>query len=356
MGLTDDEKFRGAAEEAILVRAGLSDKTEEAADLASHTLRDMARECLIRSGQRATGNPLAMIGRAMTTSDFPKILANTANKALLSGYEGDDNASWKTWCGTGSISDFKQLSIVRPSEMSDLKEVPEDGEYTYGDRDEAREQVQLATYGRLFSISRQAIINDDLGALTDIPKAHGEAAARKVCDCAYAVLTANAAMSDGIALFHADHGNLASTGGAPAIATLASAIAAMKIQKDIAGKRVLNIRPRFFVAPVALEGMCEQIFRSTLEGTQAKPGMINPYSGDYFTRVYDARLDPDSATAWYLAGPKDKTVKVFFLNGNQSPYLETKEGFDVDAIEYKVRIDCAAKAVDYRALYKNEGA
>jgi hypothetical protein len=240
--------------------------------------------------------------------------------------------------------------------MSDLKEVPEDGEYTYGDRDEAREQVQLATYGRLFSISRQAIINDDLGALTDIPKAHGEAAARKVCDCAYAVLTANAAMSDGIALFHADHGNLASTGGAPAIATLASAIAAMKIQKDIAGKRVLNIRPRFFVAPVALEGMCEQIFRSTLEGTQAKPGMINPYSGDYFTRVYDARLDPDSATAWYLAGPKDKTVKVFFLNGNQKPYLETKEGFDVDAIKYKVRIDCAAKAVDYRALYKNEGA
>jgi hypothetical protein len=355
MGATDEEKFRGAAEEALLVRAGISDKREEAADLASHTLRDMARECLIRSGQRPQGSPLAMIGRAMTSSDFPKILANTANKSLLAGYEGDDNSSWKTWCGTGSISDFKQLSIVRPSEMSDLEQVLENGEYTYGDRDETREQVQLATYGRLFAITRQAIINDDLGALTDIPRAHGEAAARKVCDCAYAVLTANANMADGTPLFHADHGNLAGTGGAPSITTLAAAIAAMKIQKDIAGLRVLNIRPRFFIAPVALEGSCEQLFRSTLEGTQASPNQINPYAGNYFQRVYDARLDGDDANGWYLAGPKGKTVTMFFLNGIQKPYLETKDGFEVDAVEYKVRIDCAAAAVDHRALYMNDG-
>jgi hypothetical protein len=290
----------------------------------------------------------------MTSSDFPKILANTANKSLLAGYDGEES-TWKAWCGTGSISDFKQLSIVRPSEMSDLEEVIEDGEYTYGTRDEEREQTRLATYGKLFAVSRQAIINDDLGALTDIPRAHGEAAARKVSDVAYAVLTANGNMSDGVAMFHSDHANLASSGGAPAISTLATAIAAMKIQKDIAGLRVLNIQPRFFIGPVALEGSCEQIFRSTLEGTQAKPNEINPYAGKYFTRVYDPRLDSDDAKAWYLAGPKGKTIVVYFLNGNQKPFLETREGFDVDAIEYKVRIDVAAKAVDYRALYKNAG-
>ena len=99
----------------------------------------------------------------------------------------------------------------------------------------------------------------------------------------------------------------------------------------------------------------EQLFRSTLEGTQAKPNQINPYAGNYFTRIYDPRLDLDSAAAWYLAGPKGKTVTLFFLNGNQKPFLETREGFDVDAIEYKVRIDVAGKAVDYRALYKNAG-
>jgi hypothetical protein len=92
-----------------------------------------------------------------------------------------------------------------------------------------------------------------------------------------------------------------------------------------------------------------------LEGTQATPNMINPYAGDYFQRVYDARLDGDDANGWYLAGPKGKTVTMFFLNGNEKPYLETKDGFEVDALEYKVRIDCAAKAVDYRALYMNDG-
>lgn len=353
MGATDQEKFRNAAEDALLFRAGISEDAKESEDLASFNLRDMARECLIRSGIRPKGNPLQMVGRAMTSSDFPKILANTANKSLLAGYDGEEN-TWKTWCGVGSASDFKTLSIVRPSEMSDLEEVIEDGEYTYGTREEEREQTQLATYGKLFAISRQAIINDDLGALTDIPKAHGEAAARKVTDVAYAVLTANGNMSDSVALFHSDHGNLAASGGVPAITSLATAIAAMKIQKDIAGLRYLNIQPRFFIGPVALEGSSEQLFRSTLEGTQAKPNEINPYAGNYFTRVYDPRLD-GSPKAWYLAGPKGKTVTLFFLNGNQKPFLETREGFDVDAIEYKIRIDVAAKAVDYRALYKNAG-
>ncbi len=355
MGATDQEKFRNAAEDALLFRSGISQDAKESEDLASYNLRDMARECLIRSGIRPTGSPLQMVGRAMTSSDFPKILANTANKSLLAGYDGEES-TWKEWCGVGSASDFKQLSIVRPSEMSDLEEVPEDGEYTYGTREEEREQTQLATYGKLFAISRQAVINDDLGALTDIPKAHGEAAARKVSDVAYAVLTSNGNMSDGVAMFHADHGNLAGAGGAPAIAALATAIAAMKIQKDVAGLRVLNIQPRFFIAPVALEGSSEQLFRSTLEGTATNPNMINPYAGNYFTRVYDPRLDMDNAATWYLAGPKGKTVTLFFLNGNQKPFLETREGFDVDALEYKVRIDVAGKAVDYRALYKNAGA
>ncbi len=354
MGDTDQEKFRHAAEDALLFRSGISEDAKESEDLASYNLRDMARECLRRSGIRPKGSPLEMIGRAMTSSDFPLILGNTANKSLLAGYDGEEN-TWKTWCGTGNASDFKTLSIVRPSEMADLDEIPEDDEYKYGSRDEAREQTQLATFGKLFKISRQAIINDDLGALTDIPRAHGEAASRKVSDVAYAVLTANSNMSDGVALFHATHKNLADPAGSPSITGLARAVAAMKVQKDIAGIRVLNIRPRFFIAPVALEGTCEQLFRSTLEGTQAKPSQINPYAGKYFTRVYDPRLDLDSVKAWYLAGPKGKTVTLFFLNGNQKPFMETKNGWNVDGVEYKVRIDVAGKAVDYRALQKNAG-
>lgn len=352
-GLTEGEKFRSAAQDAILVRGGLVMANEN--DLAALTLRELARECLIRSGQRSIGRNLPeMIGRALTTSDFPKILAASANKSLLMGYE-TSSETWMQWCATGNANDFKPHSVVRPSEMSDLEEVAEMGEYTHGERGEAQEQFQIATYGKLFAISRQAIINDDLGALTTIPQAHGEAAGRKVGDVAYVVLTGNETMGDGKALFHEDHSNLAGTGGAVGIATLAAGIAAMRKQKDILGLRSLNIRPQFFLAPVALEGTCEQLFLSNLEGTQAAPGKANPYAGNYFTRVYDPRLDDDDANAWYLAGPKGKTVTVFFLNGNQTPYLESREGFNVDGVEYKVRIDCGAKAVDWRAVYKNDG-
>lgn len=352
-GVTEGEKFRSAAQESILVRGGLVMATEN--DLASLTLRELARECLIRSGQRSIGSNLPeMIGRALTTSDFPKILAASANKSLLMGYE-TSSETWMQWCATGNANDFKTHSVVRPSEMSDLEEVAEMGEYTHGIRGEAQEQFKIATYGKLFAISRQAIINDDLGALTTIPQAHGEAAGRKVGDVAYVVLTENETMGDGVALFHSTHANLAGTGGAVSVGTLAAGIAAMRKQKDILGLRSLNIRPQFFLAPVALEGTCEQLFLSALEGTQAAPGKANPYAGNYFTRVYDPRLDDDDANAWYLAGPKGKTVTVFFLNGNQTPYLESREGFNVDGVEYKVRIDCGAKAVDWRAVYKNDG-
>ncbi|MCP4717551.1 MAG: hypothetical protein GY868_20715 [Deltaproteobacteria bacterium] len=81
----------------------------------------------------------------------------------------------------------------------------------------------------------------------------------------------------------------------------------------------------------------------------------NLYSGSYFTRVYETRLDDADPAAWYLAGPRGKTVVMFFLNGVQVPYLETQQGWSVDGTEYKVRIDAGAKAVDWKGLYYNDG-
>jgi hypothetical protein len=247
--------------------------------------------------------------------------------------------------------------MVRAGEMDDLLEIPEGDEYKYSAFSEAQEQYQIATFGRLFAITRQTIINDDLGALTDLPAKRGEAAARKIGDVVYAVLTANAAMGDGTALFHADHNNLLTDAAPTNVSALSAAISAMKLQKDISQKRRLNIRPRFFLAPVTLEGSCEQFFTSTglvyTGSTDATKAPNNPYAGNYFTRVYEPRLDDDSTTAWYLLGPRGKTVVVFFLNGIRTPYLETREGWTVDGVEYKVRIDVGAKAVDWRAMAKN---
>ncbi|MGA1846774.1 HK97 family phage prohead protease [Deferribacter abyssi] len=351
--LTDErDKFRSAATDSLLMRAGLApEKPAAGADeLMGYSLRELAREALRIRGERIPGNVMEMVGRALTTSDFPIILSDSANKSLLKGYE-EAEETWQKWCGVGSVSDFKIHTLVRPGEIDDLDEIPESGEYKHGKREETFEQYQIAKYGKLFAITREAIINDDLQALTDIPRAMGEAAARKIGDVVYAVLIANSVMGDGKPIFDAAHKNILTTGSVD-VSTIASAIALMKKQKDVSGKRRLNIRPRYFIAPVSLEGTAEQFFNSQFEGTQANPNKVNPYAGNYFERIYDARLDDDSETAFYLAGPKGKTVTVFFLNGIQTPYLESKQGWSVDGIEYKVRIECGAKAVDYRALVK----
>jgi hypothetical protein len=357
MGADSRDKFRSAAEGAILLRSGrtVGDDLVKlgARDLAGFTLMELARESLRMAGQPIYGNALEMIGRAFTTSDFPLLLANVANKALLEGWETQEE-TWQTWVAEGSVSDFKTHTAVRPGEVDSLDEIGEDDEYKYGSRAEQAESYKIATFGKLFKLSRQTIINDDLGALTDLPKEHGEAATRTVGDVVYAVLTANGNMGDGKALFHADHKNLL-TGAALDVTSLGAIEVAMGLQKDIGGKRRLNIKPVFFLAPLTLKPASEQFFATPVIGTQASPNVQNIYSGAYFTRVYEPRLDDASVKAWYLAARKGKTVKVFFLNGNKTPFLDTKQGWNVDGVEFKVRIDCGAKAMSWKGIAKNPG-
>jgi len=358
IGADERDKFRAAGEHALLLRSGkiqVASPAPGAQDLMGYSLREMARHSLVLAGQPTNGNVLEMVGRAMTTSDFPYLLSNVANKSLLTGWETAPE-TWQMWCGEGSLSDFKTSDLVSVSETEDLDQITEKQPYEYGKRSDAREQVQLVTYGKLFAISRQTIINDDLGGLTDVPMAHGEAAARKVGDLPYAVLTANAAMRDGVALFHADHGNLGTT-GVISETTTSEAIKKMKLQKDLLAKRRLNIRAEYFIAPATVEGAAE-IFFNSIQFAAASTAATrnNPYAGQRFQRIYEARLDDSSATAYYFAGPKGKTIIVYFLNGQKTPYMETKNGWSVDGVEMKVRIDAAAKARDWKGLVKNAGA
>ena len=351
VGVEYRDKFRSVAIGGLCQQIGMPGYESE---LAGRQMIEIARMSLDAANQDSTGSGLDIMARALTTSDFPQILAAVANKSLLEGFETAPE-TWMDWCGDGSVSDFKPNTISQVSGTGDLDEVPEGLAYKYGERSDSKESFSIATYGKILPITRQAIINDDLSALSDTPRAHGESAARKIGDLAYSVLTENPVMGDGLALFHVDHNNILSSAEV-GVESIANGIQKMRTQKGIDGKTRLNIRPYFFIAPVALEGSSEIFYRSN-DFADAAPDATrtNPYSGDYFQRVYDSRLDDDSETAWYLAGPKGKTVKLFFLGGRKEPILSQQPGWAIDGIEFKVSIDVAAKAVDYRAINRNVG-
>ena len=362
-GVTADgrERFVSGMRNALQIRAGL-EKDDPKNEFRGFTLMEAARACLAQAGVSSMpGSKMALVAMAIThsTSDFPYLLQDTAEKAMLKGY-GEADETFQAWTSVGRLTDFKAASRVGMSEFSDLEEVKEGAEFKHGTVGERREQIQLATYGKLFSISRQAIINDDLGAFSDIPRKMGRAAPRKVGDLVYAVLTGNPNMADGTALFHANHSNLAGSAAALSLSTVGAGRTAMGRQTDSSGAaNALNIRPRYLIVPITLEDAAGILLNSEYDpDTANKLQRYNPARGWNLTLVSDARLDASSTTAFYMAADQNvfDTVEVAYLDGNPNPYLEQQNGWTVDGVEFKVRLDAAVKALDWRTMYKNAGA
>jgi ATP-dependent protease ClpP protease subunit len=352
----ETDKIRAGVTRALLVRAGI-EKADDANPYRGFTLSELARASLNRAGYNSDGqNKMTFIGASFThgNSDFPGILANVANKAMLKGYM-EAEETFQLWTTAGELSDFKPGKRVDLNAFPSLREVPAGAEYKYVTMGERGETVVLATYGELFSINRQAIINDDVGAFTRIPKAMGRAAIRTVGDLVYAILTSNPTMSDSVALFHATHGNLL-TGAAISTASVDAMGAAMAVQKQ--GSAILNIGLAHLIVPRALKGLANVVRSSEFDVGSDKKSTVPNSVRDTFDVISDARLDASSATVWYGAASSavHDTIEVSYLDGNQAPYLEQKDGWNVDGTEFKVRMDAGVSPLDYRTLAKNPGA
>ena len=355
------DKFRAGAELSILARVGLADDDMKN-EFRGLNLRELARESLNVVNAPVRGmSAMQMVAAAFThsTGDFPLILSNIANKAMLKGWdEADEN--FQAWTTPGVLTDFKSTTRVDLNSFPSLREVRAGAEYKYATMGERGESIILLTYGELFSIDRQAIINDDLNAFTKIPRKMGRAATRTVGDLVIGVVTANAAMADGIALFHASHNNLAGTGAAPTTLTVQAGKAAMMTQTDGGSNaHALNIRPAYFLVPATLDGTARVIMESETQISASQNNSKVPNSVRGMAEVItEPRLDADSTTAWYLiaSGSIHDTIEVAYLDGNAAPMLDEKEGWGVDGVEFKVRIDAGVKALDFRTMYKNAGA
>lgn len=357
MGEAESDKFRAAAQDAVLMAAGIpvAEAAPGAQELRGHSMVALAREALQREGLKANyGDNMELARQAInSTSTFPAIMANLANKSVMVGFN-EAETTYQIWAGKGSNRDFKEAARVALSEAGNLELVPEGGQFQQDFLGEASARTKVATYGKLFSLTRQAIINDDLGLFSKIATKYGSAAKRLVNKMVYAQLTGNVKMQDNVALFDSKHGNVAGTGEALSVKAIAKAITAMRRQKGITGDATLNITPKYLVVPPELEMTAYQIVNSTAAVDGVNSGVVNPYKGR-FVVVADAELtDPD---AWYLVADATQhdTIEVTYLNGVETPRLETRQGFEVDGIEYKVAFDCGVSALDFRGLYKNAG-
>ncbi len=369
--ISDDRSPADAIADGLAMRAGakIEKPAAGAEDFRHASLVDIARYTLSQSPEHRhtarTMSPAAVIREAMTkrthtTDDYPNILANVGNKVLRNAYE-NHAATFEAWTSKGEGRDFKEMSRVQISEAPDLLEVGAGGEYLYGTFGESKEVFTIAKYGRLYRITWEAMVNDDVSAFSRIPRAFVASAKRGLNSAVYAILTANAAMSDGNSLFDSsNHGNLATGDDVGTLNTdnLSEARRAMRMQSGLNTTDPLNIEPKFLIVPAELETQADEVI-NTISGydSEAGTGVTNPFYKK-MTIITEPALDGTSTTGWYLAADPQRfdTIEVCYLDGIEIPYIEEKTGWNVDSWEFKIRFSYGVKALDWRGLYSNPGA
>lgn len=341
-----------SVKQSLLARAGIDKDKADAKDNAYNamTLRELARASLVDRGISVSGhNAMSMVGLAFThsSSDFGQILIDVAHKSLLKGWE-TATENFDQFTSHGTLTDFRPAKRVGLGDFGYLPQVGEGEEYTYGTIGDEGASVALATYGKLFAITRQAIINDDMNLLTKIPEKMGQAARATIAKLVFALLTGNAIAQDGKALFDASHKNTL-TGAALDVTSIDKAIQIMNGFVNSHGEP-LEIEPEFMLLPTSLYTRAKQVLGSaSVEGADANSGIINPIR-DIVPALKSARLQVADPKSWYLINKE--AIEVSYLDGIDTPYIEQQNGFTVDGVSTKVRIDAGVNVIDYRGIVK----
>ena len=327
-------------------------------------------------------------GAAQGSGDFANLLSNTLNKALARGWEVA-GTTYQDWCASGSLNDFKQASLIKVTEFSDVERIPEGKAAVMGQFSDAQETAQLQTYGRLYSLTRQAMVNDDLNWFAKVPMRITASVRRLMNKRAYGLLyngndgtrTAFGGPNmneDSTAMFTAAHGNLvaAGAGGAPTSPALNTAWVAMRSQTlpspdgGRAATMYGNFKPRFILhGPQHGQAVFRLLSSAQLVGAGEVGAVVgslaeNPYGPGRprnLTSIEDAEIDALSTNyPWYLAADSNliPTVTVYTLNGRDAPTTKVEEARvnEVQGMSWMIMHDFVFAGEDFRGLYCNAGA
>jgi len=316
----------------------------------------------VRSMKKRDVATLALGGRVRGlhhTTDFPLLLMDTVNRTLLAQYQ-QQARTFERWARRTTISDFRPISRIRLTEIfGNLEEVKEGQEYKYATLSESGETYQLTKFGKIIGITWEAIINDDLSAFTRLPQAFAAKAAINQSNIVYNVILQNPAMADANLLFSAAHKNFTGTAGsltaggtAISEASLTLAYQTFSTQTDAAGD-FITVMPKFLVV-----GPKNQFLAMKLTSANYTPNKQTDIPVGMLTGL-EVIVDPRITNyEWFLiADPATiDTVEYAFLDGEEELFIEQREGFNIDGIEVKARMVFAAKAIDWRGMYRNNGA
>jgi hypothetical protein len=361
------ELSRAAIETSLLLRLGREDLAVQAhgADTVRRarlgrlpTLLDVCSLCLGLDGRPSNGLTDSQLIRAgFSTVSLPDILSGVTGRALVAAYE-EGTQDWRKFADIRSAQDFKAQAAIRPSVIGQLEQLGEAGEIKHLQLGEDTIDWQVNTFARMIMLTRKMVINDDLGAFSQMALLLGQMGARSVNDLVWRTLLLGAG-----AHFTAARGNLLEAGSALSVDSLSAAETLMRKQTDPSGQDI-SIVPRVLVVPPELGNTARSILNSTMLGTSDGSPTGNPLLNivDLVveSRLSNASYTGASSTAWYLfGGPMSVPLIVGFLREQQVPVVEAF-GLDHEVetlgFSWRVYLDYGVALGEYRAGVKATGA
>ena len=371
VGTDEADKFRAAASDGLMMRSGLSVSAPAAGatEMRGISLRDLAIECLSREGRNV--NELLRMDSTDLYMDlcrqsynpsaaFPAIMDQTIRKSIVELYT-QVPTTFQLFTTKGSLSDFKETAdheyVI--GGVGDFLIVPENGEIKPDmPRTELLPQRKLDTYGKQFSMTRQAFVNDDIGFLTRVPGLYAQSAKKTIDKQVYKVLYDNAVIFDGVQLFHNDHKNVMGVGSAPTQASIQAMILQMQKQTDHFGEPIY-MTPRRLIVPVGYEFDLAVIFRSA-QVTGSNNNDINPLYNYPLDTVQSPLLNAmagQNACPWFMqADPSSaRGIQVDYLNGQETPTVRRMETPGQLGFVWDIWLDWGIAVRDFRGFVKNPG-
>lgn len=388
VGDSDEDKFARKATALLLSRssptvrsnieqataAGKISKIEtDVGDLRGLSIPELARECLERRGVKTRGmDKMTLMGRAFTQrsggfhgiSDFPVLFENLMNKVLLSAYATVPD-TWRAFCKVEQVPDFRDQPRYRAASLTVLDSKTEAGEYKNKTIPDGQKTViNVATKGNIIAITREAMINDDMGALSDLMAKLGRAAALSIESDVYALLNTASGLGPNVtvgsttaALFDDTAWGNVGTGAALSVASLDADRVKMAQQRDVGSNEFLSLRPQVLVLPIGLGGQARIYNQSQFDADASNKYAVPNKVVGLFSQIIDTpRL---SGTRRYMFADPNiaPAIVVAFLEGQgEGPVLDSKEGWRVDGNEMRVRIDYKVQPFDPKGALTNAGA